>query len=196
MWYNCGDVLKRQGGTYNTLNETPLKTTPTNRDNSDVDATKKEFKTYAAGTETRWHAITGAAPQFGKYSDFLSYWELHDKIDMLQLQILSRGMHDIISTSVVSAGTGFKIKYPISASMPISINIITDKITGCCFVHWTPESTSCFTCSLCTDVMFTYFVTGQISPGCGFCFDCLRESIIQFLVGCIFVVLFRSNCHK
>ncbi len=55
------------------------------------------------------------------------------------------------------------------------------------------------TCSLWTDVMFTFFVTcetGQICSGCGYCYDCLRESIIQFKAGWILLVLFGSNCHK
>ncbi len=41
--------------------------------------------------------------------------------------------------------------------------------------------------------MFTYFVTcetSQICPGCGYCSECLRESIIQF-EGCILLVLFK-----
>ncbi len=90
--------------------------------------------------------------------------------------------------------TGFKIKYCISASTPISTDKITFKIIAYCFLDKTPESTPCFTCSL----MFTDFVsceTGHICPGCGFCSDCLRESIIQFEVGCVLFVLFKSNCH-
>ncbi len=38
-------------------------------------------------------------------------------------------------------------------------------------------------CSLWTDVMFSYCVScesGQMCPGCGYCYDCLRKSIIQF----------------
>ncbi len=92
-------------------------------------------------------------------------------------------MHDIIRKSSLSADIGFKINYGISANMPISTEIITDKVTGCCFLDLTPESTPFFTCSLWTDIMFTYIVTceiGQICPSCGFCSDCLRERIIQF----------------
>ncbi len=66
------------------------------------------------------------------------------------------GMHDIIGMLLVSADIGFKIRYRISASMLISADIITDKIIGCCFLDNIPESTPCFTCSLWTDVMFTY----------------------------------------
>ncbi len=41
---------------------------------------------------------------------------------------------NIISTSSISADTGFKIKYRISASTLISTDIITDKIISCCFL--------------------------------------------------------------
>ncbi len=92
------------------------------------------------------------------------------------------GIHVIIGKVLVSAVIGFKITYRISASTAISANIITKKIIGCCFLDQTPESTPCFPCSLWADIMFIYFVTcetGQICPGCGYCYDCLRESIIQ-----------------
>ncbi len=44
------------------------------------------------------------------------------------------GMHDIIGTLLVSDNISFKIKYWILASMPISANMTTDKIIGCCFL--------------------------------------------------------------
>ncbi len=42
-------------------------------------------------------------------------------------------MHDIIGMLSVSADIGLKINQ-ISASMPISTDIITNKITACCFL--------------------------------------------------------------
>ncbi len=43
-------------------------------------------------------------------------------------------MHDIIRMLSVLADIGFKIKYQISTSPLIYADIITDQITGCCFL--------------------------------------------------------------
>ncbi len=91
-------------------------------------------------------------------------------------------MHDIIGMLSVLADIGFKIKYRISVSIAISTNIITNKITGCCFFGKMPESRH-ISYVPCGQTMFIYFViceTGQICPGCVYCSDFLRESIIQF----------------
>ncbi len=41
-------------------------------------------------------------------------------------------MRDVIDT--LSAGTGFKFEYQISAGTLISADTIIDKMTGCCFL--------------------------------------------------------------
>ncbi len=72
--------------------------------------------------------------------------------------MIKLGTHNIICTLSVSAETGFKIKYQTSTSTLIFVNIITDLKKGC-FPDLMPESVPCFTRSLWTDVMFTYFVS-------------------------------------
>ncbi len=53
---------------------------------------------------------------------------------MSKLTTSELGMHNIIGTLSVSADIGFKIDFQISASTPMSADIITNKITGCCFL--------------------------------------------------------------
>ncbi len=45
------------------------------------------------------------------------------------------GMHDIIGMLTASDHISFKNKYQILASMLISADIISDEITGCCFLY-------------------------------------------------------------
>ncbi len=53
----------------------------------------------------------------------------------LKVSKVKVGMHDTFGTLSLSADIGFKIRYQILASTLMSVNIITDKITGCCFLH-------------------------------------------------------------
>ncbi len=65
-------------------------------------------------------ALTGEEGSIGRHNDFSFLLEW--------VQISSLGMHDIIGTLSVMADVGFKLTYQKSASMLISVNIITDKI--------------------------------------------------------------------
>ncbi len=59
---------------------------------------------------------------------------LNFKLNTVQLKAENQGCMTLLACYLVSADIGFKINYQISASTLIPTEIITDKITGCCFL--------------------------------------------------------------